>query len=351
MKFNILVFIFFVLSFSAWARTTRTANTSGSWSTAANWSPASVPASNQTNNQDDLEINIGNGKITLTGDFSLKTGTTLRIYGCDTLLITGNATFANGGVLQVDPCAVLIIQGNLTNNNNSNEINIDGGLTVGGNFNGGNGSVIAGTGNVDILGTITLSGTGGITAIVLPVDLIQFSAIFNGDRVNISWSTATELNNDRFIIERSKDGFEWQEIITTSGAGNSTSVVEYFESDYNPLPGVSYYRLKQVDFDGKSQTFNVVPVENNISGKTAFTIFPNPTNAENINLSFSGFENQEFLVVLRDIQGREYFSKVTFVSSDDEIQILRSEQELPNGLYLITASSYNQLYSQKVIIK
>lgn len=86
-------------------------------------------------------------------------------------------------------------------------------------------------------------------------------------------------------------------------------------------------------------------------GETAFNIFPNPTRQENVNLSFKGFENEIVLVVVRDIQGKEHYSKVTVVEENDEIQLLLIDSVLPKGIYLVTASSMNQLYSQKVIIK
>ncbi len=331
-----------------------TAKTAGDWETDGNWSTGTHPDHNQTNNTDVLIIDIAGGTpglITVNDDFFLKGGTDLTVKGCDTLIITGNATFANNSVLDVEPCAVLINKGNLLNNNNSDQINIDGALTVEGDFSGGNGSVISGAGTTDVIGTITLDGDGTITTSVLPIELLQFSAIFNKDQVDIFWSTASEINNEKFIIERSKDGFEWQEIISVSGAGNSSSIQEYYEIDQEPLSGVSYYRLTQIDFDGRSETFNVVPVENISGGMIAFNIFPNPTTQDNLNLTFQGFENQEILVVVRDIQGKEHYSKVTMVSAENEIQLFSVDNKLPKGMYLITASSMNQLYSQKVIIK
>ena len=350
--------IIFLLLTSAccnvFGRTTRTATLSGDWKDASRWSTASAPAFNQTNNTDDIVIDIAGatpGVITLDDNFTLKTGTTLTIKGCDTLIITGDAVFSNGSFIQVDPCAKLIIQGNLENKNNSNNINIDGGLTVGGNYTGGNGSVISGSGTTNVIGSITLSGSGTITTDILPIELIEFTATFNEDRVDLYWSTASEINNEKFIIEKSKDGYTWQEVLMVAGAGNSSSIIEYYESDKEPLSGVSYYRLKQVDYDGKSETFNVVPVENIENGMIAFNIFPNPTTQENINLSFTGLENKEILVIVRDVQGKEYYSKVTIVNSSEEIQVLSVDQHLPSGIYLVTASSINELYSQKIIIK
>ncbi|MFT7157207.1 MAG: hypothetical protein ACI8Q1_002224 [Parvicella sp.] len=185
----------------------------------------------------------------------------------------------------------------------------------------------------------------------LPIELIEFNAIFAENKVNIYWSTAAELNNEYFVVLRSRDGFEWEEIATVAGAGNTSNISEYFEQDLKPLNGVSYYKLKQVDFNGQSEEFNVVPVENTSKSKVAFKIFPNPTTQENINMSLEGFKDQEILVVVRDIQGREFFSKIQIVDTNSETTVLPVESDLLPGVYLIVASSKDAFYSQKVIVK
>jgi hypothetical protein len=357
-SYKLLILLFLsLMAYSSFAvappRTTRTTKQGGDWEVAANWLPGAVPDFDQTDNTDDIVIDIPsvNGSITLNKNFHLKAGTTLLVAGCDTLIINGDAVFSNGSFLTVEPCAVMIITGDLQNKNNSDDIEINGGLTVGGDFNGGNGSVIAGTGDVDVIGTITLDGTGTITANVLPIELLQFTATFNESKVDLYWTTVSEINNEIFIVEKSKDGFEWQTAAFLPGAGNSTTIIDYFDQDLDPFQGVSYYRLKQVDYDGREETFNVVAVENISNGKVAFHIFPNPTTQGNINLSFEGFENEEILVVVRDVQGKEYYSKVTIVENEKEIQLLSVDHLLAPGIYLVTASSLNSLYSQKVIIK
>ncbi|NQX98097.1 MAG: hypothetical protein HRT73_09495, partial [Flavobacteriales bacterium] len=89
----------------------------------------------------------------------------------------------------------------------------------------------------------------------LPITLLSFEATANEDKVDLKWSTSTEINNGFFTIERSADAKNWEEIVTTNGAGNSNQTIEYFETDYEPLEGVSYYRLKQTDFNGQYEYF------------------------------------------------------------------------------------------------
>ena len=83
----------------------------------------------------------------------------------------------------------------------------------------------------------------------LPIELISFEATPNGDDVDVSWATASEINNDYFEVLRSSNGNEFESIVTIDGAGNSNEILNYEFEDDNPYPGVSYYKLKQIDFE------------------------------------------------------------------------------------------------------
>jgi hypothetical protein len=97
--------------------------------------------------------------------------------------------------------------------------------------------------------------------VALPITLISFTGDNDKGNVRLNWQTASEINNDYFIIDKSTDGIHWNEFRRVSGAGNSTSILTYEEYDILPNPGVNYYRLTQVDFNGESETFNVVAVD------------------------------------------------------------------------------------------
>lgn len=104
----------------------------------------------------------------------------------------------------------------------------------------------------------------GTCIVILPVELISFNAIKDQKQVNITWSTATELNNDYFVIERSNDGIEFEPIgIHDSKAvnGNSNQQLDYLFVDNQPLPVVNYYRLKQYDLDGKLSISKIIAVK------------------------------------------------------------------------------------------
>ena len=95
----------------------------------------------------------------------------------------------------------------------------------------------------------------------LPIELFHFGATALDDRVRVEWSTASERNNDLFIVERSADGERFLAIGTVPGAGNSAMMRNYIFDDATPLQGTSYYRLRQVDFDGTGSLSNMVAVE------------------------------------------------------------------------------------------
>lgn len=95
----------------------------------------------------------------------------------------------------------------------------------------------------------------------LPVELTSITATTRGKNVLIEWKTASELNNDRFEIERSIDGKSYETIGAVKGEGSSTKEVDYSFNDKRPVFGVNYYRLKQVDIDGKYDYSDVVLAE------------------------------------------------------------------------------------------
>ncbi|NNJ55459.1 MAG: T9SS type A sorting domain-containing protein, partial [Bacteroidia bacterium] len=112
----------------------------------------------------------------------------------------------------------------------------------------------------------------------LPVEFLSFEAELNDNKtVDLRWETASEINNDFFIIERSIDGIDFDEIERVDGAGTSTKALSYKIVDYNPVLGINYYRIKQIDFDGNSSYSNIefVQVTNSLN---EVLIYPNPAN-------------------------------------------------------------------------
>ncbi len=107
--------------------------------------------------------------------------------------------------------------------------------------------------------SVLLNTTPCIT--VLPISLIAFEAKPEENRsVAVHWVTASEINNSYFAVERSADGRNWEIVSTVNGCGTCTQEHTYDFSDKSPLSGISYYRLKQVDFDGKYSYSDIAAV-------------------------------------------------------------------------------------------
>jgi hypothetical protein len=186
----------------------------------------------------------------------------------------------------------------------------------------------------------------------LPVELVNFDALVNGNQIDLKWVTATEINNDYFVVEKSKDGKIWEEVVWTDGAGNSNHIIDYYEKDLNPYEGISYYRLKQVDFDGKYSYSNIVPVayEKNVSKE--ITVLPNPVKkGETLYLEIKGFKDSDVLLILRDVKGNEFYSKAQVIESNYQLKAIQLDNNLPIGTYLIIASSIDKLVTKKIIIE
>jgi hypothetical protein len=97
---------------------------------------------------------------------------------------------------------------------------------------------------------------------VLPIELLNFSGQCKNGANNLTWSCATETNNDYFVIERSIDGMNFDEVARIDGAGNSTQQTNYSYSDESFVKDtINYYRLKQVDYNGASEYFNIIAID------------------------------------------------------------------------------------------
>ncbi len=311
-----------------------------------------------------LEIATNKSLTTLTKSLEIKSGSTFVLYG---ILKVYDLTFFNGSIIDVKPGGQLIVLHNFYNNNNSNNVNIDGVVTVSGTFDNGNGGDVTGNGSITASNYTGNGTTFGYTNSTipsgsevsngsLPIELVSFMASLENGKVLIKWTTNSETNNDYFSIERSINGISFEVINKIKGQGNSNSITNYIENDSNPLHGISYYRLRQTDFDGKNTVSEIVAI--NISKLEAlplnFEIYPNPISQNEIpSIKISDFESQkEVLVVVRNLLGQELYSKVIITDfSGNSITAIDIEDRLPSGTYLIIGTSVNQIFNKYLIVK
>ncbi|HRQ29971.1 MAG TPA: T9SS type A sorting domain-containing protein [Saprospiraceae bacterium] len=116
-------------------------------------------------------------------------------------------------------------------------------------------------------------------SMTLPVELGSFEVKVVNHQVELFWTTESEQNSDYFNIERSKNGIDWEKLITINGAGSSVRSLEYRATDDSPFEGISYYRLSQTDQDGITVYYDIQVVEMGQSSGEV-NIYPNPAKNE-----------------------------------------------------------------------
>ena len=184
----------------------------------------------------------------------------------------------------------------------------------------------------------------------LPIELISFTAAAKDGFVDLNWITATEINNDYFNVERSADGINFNSIGKVNGAGHSSQNLTYSVIDDTPLNGISYYRLSQTDYDGKTSYSELEAVEFDSRNRFNFKIYPNPNNGERFSIDINE-NNYILLVVIHDIFGKKVYSEVIFTSDSHEyVYGIEPYQKLKAGVYLVAVSSNNGAYKKRLIV-
>ena len=245
---------------TVYAATITSTATGGQWNNPATWIGGIVPGSN------DVVIIVATATVTVQNmTIGNPTAIKLDIVINGTLsLVTTN--FLITGFNLTNPSTITIAAGGKITSSSNNFLGDLNFISIGGfpveYIPAINGPVINGPAVIN---------NGG----VLPIELISFTATISGESIHITWATATELNNDYFTIERSLDGLNWTKIGEISGAGNSTSRIDYEFFDTNPIPGIVYYRLMQTDFDGQFEYFKPTVVV--FEPGNFFKVYPNPS--------------------------------------------------------------------------
>lgn len=180
---------------------------------------------------------------------------------------------------------------------------------------------------------VTSTDNCGLT---LPVELVNFDVTQLDDNVLLEWETVSELNNDYFEIQRGIDGVDFESIDLIDGAGNSTRTIGYQFEDIEPILGDSYYRLKQVDFDGKTSFSQIERV--NFSGSGA-TIFPNPTTGL-VHLSDNSIKKVD-IVTPEGTYLKSLFPKNEMIDLS----------HVPSGIYFLYLRSNDIIQVEKIIIE
>lgn len=182
----------------------------------------------------------------------------------------------------------------------------------------------------------------------LPIELTRFSAsqVNNELLVSLDWITESEINNDYFTVERSKDGINYEVVDIVEGAGNSSSTKTYRTYDNKPFNGDNYYRLKQTDYDGTTTYKGIAHVY--INAVSEFDFYPNPAN-NNINFTFNVNNDNAVTIELYDLTGRIVKNK-SYTTLKGLNNKSLDVSDLPSGIYMLKAVVNNNQYIQKIVV-
>jgi hypothetical protein len=292
---------------------------------------------NSLNIYEDGEVNVSGG-ITLAGSAGLDVG------NAGTLSVSGNVDLTGGSSLLVN--GDMDVAGSMTLTNGVGAVEINGTLTVDNTLDIGNNN-ISGTGSISANPLICASGGNcsiqlGDELNILPIVLTYFNAYTNKTNVTLNWQTASEINNDYFTLERSKDGVTYEVIGTVLGAGTSMTAINYSFTDTKPLTGVSYYRLKQTDYDGKFEVFS--PVSVSYLNESEIKIGSNPS-AKELNISVNGEVGSGVAkicnvigVLVKTIEISDNFTTVNV-------------SDIPKGTYILVVSANKIQINKKILVQ
>lgn len=189
---------------------------------------------------------------------------------------------------------------------------------------------------------------GNSTSSPLPVTLTNFSASCN-DGINLSWTTASESNSQKFVVERSRDLNTWEYAGETAAAGNSNYKQTYLLEDQTPFGGVSYYRLLQIDNDGASKIYG--PISVSCAGSlNSMTVFPNPSKGNFTVEILSNKNIAQAEVQLTDMAGKTIAVQNTVIHEGNN-QLPFNGTNLHAGPYMISILHQSEFKPIMIVIE
>lgn len=206
-----------------------------------------------------------------------------------------------------------------------------------------NEAIYDGSNNWQQTGTPTIGSTNG--ADPLPIELISFEVKPNDNYIEINWITATEINNDYFTLEKSNDGVDFVALALIAGAGNTTNNHYYSNLDYEPLDGISYYRLKQTDFDGNYTYSYIKAIYYSKTESISTIIYPNPVSNE-LNVLFSKITENQASINIYDVLGKLIYSQNQEILSNKATILI---DWLSRGVYTISINTKSYSHKQLFI--
>ncbi len=184
----------------------------------------------------------------------------------------------------------------------------------------------------------------------LPVEFLNISAKQKGAGIAINWSTASETNNKYFDVEKSIDGgSNWILVTTTKASGNSAIIKKYNAFDAKPIVGTNYFRIKQVDMDGKYRYSITVNVKVNID-KTSASVLTNPIITD-IAIDFLSKANQSVSLTLFDVTGKRIATDRWVIPKGNSRKTFDKANNIQKGIYILHIGDENGslIYNGKLV--
>lgn len=180
----------------------------------------------------------------------------------------------------------------------------------------------------------------------VPVNIVAFNAVLQGNSALISWATSMEFNNKEFVVESSSDAVNFTQVASVNGIGTSNNLSNYSIKLANPL---QYYRLKQVDFDGVSTYSKIIKVSSEIINE--FSIFPNPFVGNDLYLNYNGSSEVDGVVVkIYDLNEKVHF-EATLNFFGNDVTKLQLTEKFNKGIYFVSIQSQNGVKIQKLLVE
>jgi Secretion system C-terminal sorting domain len=193
-------------------------------------------------------------------------------------------------------------------------------------------------------GIVRADNNGGVNYSIIftvqapmPITLVNLDVKKINSVHKLVWTTSSEINNDYFEVQYSEDGNTFQSIGQVKGAGNSGKVAQYQFMHDNPKVGTTYYRLKQVDFDGK---FEYSPMKSIYFSSENVRVFPNPVTDR---LHLSGLIDTPVKLIIKDMTGKEVYSEKELSSTTIDLSGLKA------GMYTIYFIDNHRTISQRFV--
>ena len=197
--------------------------------------------------------------------------------------------------------------------------------------------------STSILGTTT-----AVETCTLPIELLSFTATPQGSSVKLNWETSSEINNDYFALEKSRDGSNYEEFARVKGAGNSSVPLSYAATDHSPMDGLSYYRIKQVDYNGKFAFYGPVPVEFLQKGEAKISY---NTVMSNCTVNFGADEEDSYNLRIVNTLGQEVLRDEFKITGNGEFEKNYNLRQLTKGIYIAYLVGTTKQYTQKINVQ